>query len=459
MFFNSIENGAEAFIRNPQEKIETIFHPYEFEINFKLDQIVVPKTCCILAEKISDKELIQIRIAEKNERKMYTSTINTQFFNILKTNQSLHVTFLGFIDNLLKILQGCQNKTLQISIVRRDKENEILLQFYEVHAFKNLTHLSLPIEEASLNVVNYHLNKIIDKLQKQTVHYETTILGLQTALRNCNENFLEIKKENQTLKEEILEQKHLYTKKQRAGFDEMHNKIKSITEAKKSDENEYKKIISQLQAKIDFITLEKANILKEKSEEIRKCDNLRKEISQIKIGNSNLKKSNEHLIKQLDLKKSGDCRYNEQVNDLQKKNSEYEKKISNLEKVLSELKAELQAEKKLCQVKRNALEVASDEITKANDIISKQAVEIVKLKKTIDWRTEVALQQELTIKKKEKALSNINNNILALEEELKKIRSETSNLPIDITSIKQSVESIEKKYKNKILELKAATKT
>lgn len=60
--------------------------------------------------------------------------------------------------------------------------------------------------------------------------------------------------------------------------------------------------------------------------------------------------------------------------------------------------AELEAEKNICQIKRNALQIATDEISKANSIIVRQSKEIIELRKKVDWRTEVALQQERTVK-------------------------------------------------------------
>lgn len=104
---------------------------------------------------------------------MYISTIDTNYFTQLKKDQSLHVTFSGFVDNLIKIFNECLQGNLQISLIRSNKGAEIvtgtndtyLLQFYEVRAFKNLIHLCLPVKEASLPIVLFYMNQTLKLLQ------------------------------------------------------------------------------------------------------------------------------------------------------------------------------------------------------------------------------------------------------------------------------------------------------
>ena len=95
---------------------------------------------------------------------MYISTINVEYFNILKVNQSLHVTFPGFVENLLKFFKECHKGNLQMILIRK-RDEQLALQFYEAHSFKNLIHLNLPIEEAPVQIINFHLHRIVDKLQ------------------------------------------------------------------------------------------------------------------------------------------------------------------------------------------------------------------------------------------------------------------------------------------------------
>lgn len=134
-----------------------------------------------------------MRVSEKNDqRKMYLTTIDSASFQELKQEQSLHVTFAGFIENLVHILQDCQQGKLEICLVQSNLTNnhhntlrtneasncplspgssgisalqEYQLQFVEIRPFKNLVHLSLPCRLAPLNVVLFYLNNILDNIQ------------------------------------------------------------------------------------------------------------------------------------------------------------------------------------------------------------------------------------------------------------------------------------------------------
>lgn len=109
---------------------------------------------------------------------MYITTVDTTSFQALKQDQSLHVTFGGFIENLIKILQDCQAGKLEINLVQAQGRTasvgelvdtsgggEFQLQFYEKRTFKNLIHLCLPMRMAPLNVVLFYMNSILDGLQ------------------------------------------------------------------------------------------------------------------------------------------------------------------------------------------------------------------------------------------------------------------------------------------------------
>ena len=73
-------------------------------------------------------------------------------------------------------------------------------------------------------------------------------------------------------------------------------------------------------------------------------------------------------------------------------------------------------------------------------------MELSQLKKTIDWRTEVALQQEIAIKSKEKIADDQRKRILNFEQELKNMRTESIKFPLQVKSIKDMVDELEQKY-------------
>lgn len=116
---------------------------------------------------------------------MYITTVDSTSFQELKQDQSLHVTFSGFIENLVHILHDCQAGKLEICLVQLQKDRgdandtrdcHFQLQFVEIRPFKNLTHLSLPCRMAPLNVVLFYMNNILDVLQVKKIYIYIYIL-------------------------------------------------------------------------------------------------------------------------------------------------------------------------------------------------------------------------------------------------------------------------------------------
>lgn len=115
---------------------------------------------------------------------MYITTVDSASFQELKQDQSLHVTFAGFIENLVHILQDCQARKLEICLVQLSQGDlragdpnlngssqspQYQLQFVEMRPFKNLIHLCLPCRIASLSVVLFYMNNILDVLQVSAI--------------------------------------------------------------------------------------------------------------------------------------------------------------------------------------------------------------------------------------------------------------------------------------------------
>lgn len=94
--------------------------------------------------------------------------------------------------------------------------------------------------------------------------------------------------------------------------------------------------------------------------------------------------------------------------------------------------------------------MASDEIAKANDIILKRSREIMELRKTIEGRTEFALQQEVTVRDKEKQLLAQIERTSTLAKELKVKEEESRNFihkyRAGISSQRKSKRNIQQKY-------------
>lgn len=108
--------------------------------------------------------------------------------------------------------------------------------------------------------------------------------------------------------------------------------------------------------------------------------------------------------------------------------------------------AELEAEKNICHTKRNALQIATDEIAKANQIILKQSKDISALKKTIDWRTEIALRQEKALNGKENKNQELNKIMEDIMEEHQQNCNKNLNFSQTLTQLRESTDEIEEKY-------------
>lgn len=72
---------------------------------------------------------------------------------------------------------------------------------------------------------------------------------------------------------------------------------------------------------------------------------------------------------------------------------------------------ELEAERKNRQTKQNALQLTTEEISRANSIISIQVKELSQLKKKVETRTDIALQQEKAVKMLEQENETLRNKL------------------------------------------------
>lgn len=77
----------------------------------------------------------------------------------------------------------------------------------------------------------------------------------------------------------------------------------------------------------------------------------------------------------------------------------------------SELTVELEAERKNRQTKQNALQLTTEEISRANSIIGIQVKELNQLKKKVEMRTDIALQQEKAVKMLEQENETLRNKL------------------------------------------------
>ncbi|XP_023293177.2 spindle assembly abnormal protein 6 homolog [Lucilia cuprina] len=462
----SLEDDHFANI-NYSKNVECILPTAELMVNFRSNGLKAQKACFVYAEKLDFKGLIQLRLTEKcDQRKMYITTVDSTSFQELKQDQSLHVTFAGFIENLVHILQDCQAGKLEICLVQLQQDGRGLsdnvlsagqmncnyqLQFVEMRPFKNLIHLCLPCRMAPLNVVLFYMNNILDVLQKKCLNHEQTSQQLQHEIHNHIRRVDQLDAECLKLRENLVESTRNLNQKHAEELIQLQESLRKTAEQRQQDSERNRKTINALQLQIDKLVSEKSAIQSEKVQELKRNETLNEELSASKARISNLKEQNEKLHLEISALKNLERKHEMHLQDTRKEITELKEKLKKYDKNKAELVAELEAEKKISQTKRQALEMATEEISKANQIIMKQNQELNKMKKTIGWRTEVALQQEQAIKQKDVALKEREEELVFLRATVESLRRE---IPRELDSMRKFANSLETKYTEQINSLK-----
>lgn len=158
---------------------------------------------------------------------------------------------------------------------------------------------------------------------------------------------------------------------------------------------------------------------------------------------STLKEQNEKLQSEISNIKNLERKHDMHLQDLRKELADSREKLRKMDKTKAELIAELEAEKNISHTKRQALEICTEEISKANQIIVKQSQELIKLKKTNELRTEVALQQEQSIRIKDANIKEKDELIMFLKESIDMLRRE---IPKELDSMRRFARDLETKY-------------
>ncbi|XP_037952125.1 spindle assembly abnormal protein 6 homolog isoform X1 [Teleopsis dalmanni] len=441
------------------KNIDCIMPSIEMLINFRTNGIQTKKTCFVYAEKMDFKGLVQLRVTEKtDQRRMWLCTIDGSNFHELKQDQSLHVTFSGFIENLVKILQDCQAGKLEICVIQMQKQNndrttnsQYQMQFVEMRSFKNLVHLSLPCVLAPLNVVLFYMNTILDSLQKKAAIHEVTAQQLQVESHTHIRHIEQLQAENSKLRETLLESKRNSSQRHADEIQKLEENIRDVLENRKIDNERHRKAQLTMQLQIDKLTLEKANIQTEKLQDQKKIEALNEELCAVKSHVAQMKDQNETLHGELASIRNVERKNEMQLMDARKHITELQEKSKKYEKSKADIIAQLDAEKNILHTKRQALEMASAEISKANEIIVKQNQELVRLRKTVIWRTEVALHQEKAVLEKDNMLKDSQQKILLLQQTINTLRQE---IPLQLASMRKFANELESKYRDQIQVLK-----
>uniref|UniRef100_A0A1I8PND9 SAS-6 C-terminal coiled coil domain-containing protein n=1 Tax=Stomoxys calcitrans TaxID=35570 RepID=A0A1I8PND9_STOCA len=289
-----------------------------------------------------------------------------------------------------------------------------------------------------------HAEKIdFKEIIKKLLHQEETTQHLQHEINARDQKICNLEMENSKLKKIYSETTKNMQQKHSEQILELQERLKNSSEQRQQDNESNRIAIKNLQQKIDKLLEERSAIQTEKGQEQKRNEKLNEEISSLKGKIANLKEANDKCYNDLTVLKNVERKHEMHLQDFRKEINDLKEKLNNCEKDKAELMAELAAEKKISHTKRQALEIATDEISKANEIILKQSKELIKMKKILKWRTEVALQQEQTIKDNDTHIKQKNEQIVFLKQTVDSLRSA---IPKELDSIRNSAAALEAKY-------------
>ncbi|XP_067619396.1 spindle assembly abnormal protein 6 homolog isoform X2 [Eurosta solidaginis] len=442
---------------NHSKNTECILPTMELMVNFRWDSDRIKKPCILCAEKIVCKGLLQLRLTEKNDqRRMYITTVDGGSFSELKQDQSLHVTFTGFIENLARMLQDCRTGKLELALVKNqncgaDYPETYQLQFIEMRSFKNLIHLCLPSRIAHLNVVLFYMSNRLDTVEKRSQAQENELQTLQQEIEMHLRTNEHLKAENSKLRENIVENARNLNQRHSEEIQHLQESLRKSSEQRQKDNERNQQTITALQLQLDKLMADKNTLQMDKMKEQKRVEMLNEEISSSKSQCSALKEQIERLHAEISSMKNTERKNEMHLSDARNHISDLQEKFKRYDKAKADVVAELEAEKKISQTKRKALEMAAEEISKANEIIMKQTQELIKLKKTISWRTEVAIQQEKAIDDKDKLLQLRETELTQARQAVRSLREE---IPQQLEAMRKFANSLEQKYSEQIQSLR-----
>ncbi|XP_052888224.1 spindle assembly abnormal protein 6 homolog [Anopheles moucheti] len=431
---------------------KVLFSAVPLRVNIESVGIRKPQMFYTIVEQIDLQNLIQIRMTQVNDHsRMFLSTIDNAAYEQIRTEQSLHVTFQGFVDHLIKILDSCKREELHLALVTEN--NCHMLQIFEKSSFKNLTHLLLAMENAPTETVLFHINQSLQMLQERTSAYSSQVQKYQIEMSSKDDAIGKLQEEIISLNGKLREQENMVFNRNTEEVNRLHQTIKHLNENKDAEEKRLKSILHSMQEKIDQLTQETYDRTERMVQETKRFEIIREDNIKLRSQNAQIKEELERLQANVSSQQSRESRSEITVAELKRQLAELLNKQKIAQKQRSELEAELEAEKNICHTKKHALQLTTDELANASSVINNLNKENVKLQSKIDLRTEIAMRQEKMLLEKEKQIMELNSTVAAIQQEHEKNKSCNEEYAETIRRIKETTDLIEGKYRKKINDL------
>lgn len=400
----------------------------------------------ICIERHKTLHVFQIRIHSPNDRSLiYLCSIDHVKFHQMRSEQSLHISFEYFIDHLKKMLDECREGRLNIAMKLGNHEAGQLM-IYEKGTFKDLVHISLPIERAPIEVILLYANESNENLKQQNNKLSRDVCEYEKNLREKKDQLHKANEELVKMQEDLRCQEKTYVSRLRDNTTRSEKEINQILESKELQRIDFEKKIAALHNQICDLMKENALVRDQFKMGVKK-------ISELEANNKVLSTCKETLQEEKSNRMVTAKKTDLLLNELRKQLYAVEEKNLEYEKLITDLEAELSAEKKICQIKRDGLKMATEDICNANAIIRKQAKEIETLKTKIDLRTEVAIKQEGILREKTNSNDLIKFKLDEIEASLKENDGVSRVTEEKIDWICSQTKQIEEKYQNKIDEI------
>lgn len=420
----------------------------------------------ICIEKHKTGNLMQIRLSHVNDNTtVFICTIDDGRFEQFKIEQSLYVAFEQFVNHITEMMEKCRHKQMSIMVTTSGAAVRQLagcadtqsyqLQFYEKGAFKNLIHISLPIIPAPYEVILFHINQTYAQINEENRILLQKNMNFQMDSMQKTDQIERLNGMIAGLKSGFAEQEKALKEKYRQQLAQLEADHKEMASAKAQQAQDYEKQVAGHKARADAMVKEKSTLgeqlkAEKKQNELLRSDN-QKAMHSIGELNQQLNLMKGERLAQLNVGQ----RHDQMVTDLRKHTQMLEQQLAEQQKRCQEMMAEIQAEKNIGQKKRDALKMLTEDVYNANTIIRRQAVEIEKLKRKVELRTEVALKQEQVIRDsgKGKAKENVGDVMQKIDVDLRRHAEQSQETERRLQMLRDKTNLIEDKYRDRIDEI------
>ncbi|KAI3653537.1 hypothetical protein MP228_001484 [Amoeboaphelidium protococcarum] len=318
-------------------------------------------------------------------------------FMMLKQDQNLLITFQEFPYRVAELFG---NPGFSIHLTADTAAPS--LQIVESNGFRNIIHLSLQLQHASMQEMIDYLNGLMASYKRKVISLLDQVKAMRSTVNDNKVQMSKIQNELDQYKNNVLgKEQELYRK-----YNEMIEKMRRDYEHEKS------LLVKNHQNAMDTL----------KEDTGRQIERLNFELNELNQRHESAeqdRKNDLHMIKQkyseLNLEHSSlRSKYKSVVNE----NEYLQSRLKSFEKDFTQkdtLSMKVQDDNyKL----KNNLDIMKGEVTKANDIIGKMSSEIKQLKSKLKTKNLVAVEQEKVVVAKEDQLKQLNEKFIDMQKEI-----------------------------------------